>query len=76
MIEISITYEIDKRDGYFVLWRFVEEHDFEKERGYATNQVVFRGTKKECLEEKRRLENERTNTRISSRNRKTSRRNL
>lgn len=68
-----ITYEIDKG----VLWKFTEEHDFEKGSGYATNKAVFRGTRKECEKEKRRLEkNDRTNKRIRKGNSETSRRNL
>jgi len=68
------TYEIDKKDGEFVLWELKEEHDFERGCGYATNRVVFHGTKKECLERKREL-NDRANKRIRKRGTKTSKRN-
>lgn len=67
------TYEIDKKDGEFVLWELKEEHDFEKGCGYATNRVVFHGTKKECLERKKELK---SGNRISIGNKKTSRRTV
>jgi len=68
----KITYEIEKKDGEFVLWEFIEEHDFEKGCGHATNRVVFHGTKKECLERKRELSNgTRKNNPISGRIRKS-----
>ena len=63
-----ITYEIEKKDGEFVLWEIVEEHDFEKGRGHATNRVVFRGTKKECLERKKELNGNRTSKRTRTKN--------
>lgn len=70
-----ITYEIEKKDGEFVLWEIVEEHDFEKGRGHVATQVVFHGTKKECLERKKKLNGNRANKRIRKRGTKTSKGN-
>lgn len=76
MIEKKITYEV-KRNGFnsWTLWKNIEEHY--EDHGGISFSPVFRGTKKECLEEKRRLEkNDRTNKRIRKGNSETSRRNL
>lgn len=39
---------------HWCLWRCIE--DFKKDRGMSSYTVMFKGTKKECLEKKKELE--------------------